>query len=81
MICSCSPPFKFFYPPPDGAIAECHISNRVFSDFLRTYYCDFLNNVYRYGREVCSIVVICSGVAGHRPAGIAVLQRRHCFCF
>ena len=25
-------------------------SNREFSDFLRTYYCDFLINVYRQAR-------------------------------
>jgi len=53
----------------------CQISNRGFFDFLRTYYCNFLNNVYRYGR------VFSSGnaqlVTG--PAGIAVSQNRHYF--
>jgi len=39
--------FKFFCIPPDGASTEYQISNREFSDFLRTYYCDFLSNVYR----------------------------------
>jgi len=29
-----------------GASTEYQISNHKFSDFLRTYYCDFLNNVY-----------------------------------
>jgi len=38
--------FKFFSAPLDGATAEYQISNRGFSDFLCTYYCDFLNNVY-----------------------------------
>jgi len=42
MICSCAPRLKFFSTPPDGASTEYQISNRVFSDFLRTYYCDFL---------------------------------------
>jgi len=37
--------FKFFYTPPDGASTKYQISNRKFSDFLHTYYCDFLNNV------------------------------------
>jgi len=46
MICSCAPIFKFFSAPPDGASTEYQISNREFSDFLRMYYCDFLNNVY-----------------------------------
>jgi len=36
----------FFSVPPDGATTVYHISNRGFSDFTRTYYCDFLNNVY-----------------------------------
>ena len=35
-----------FSAPSDGAIIEYEISNRRFSNFLRTY-CDFLNNVYR----------------------------------
>ena len=47
MICSCAPIFNFFYTPPDGASTEYQISNREFSDFLLTYYCDFLSNVYR----------------------------------
>ena len=42
------------------------ISNRGFLYFLRTYYCDFLNDVY-IGREVCSLVVMGNG------------QSRHCF--
>jgi len=46
--------FKFFYTPPDAASTEYQISNREFSDFLRTYYCDFLNNVYT-AREVFSL--------------------------
>ena len=42
--------FKFFFAPPDGATIEYEISNRGFSDLLRTYYRDFLNNVmYRQG--------------------------------
>ena len=42
--------FKFFCTPPDGASTEYQISNREFSDFLHTYYCDFLSNVYRQVR-------------------------------
>jgi len=38
--------FNFFYTPADGAGIEYQISNREFSDFLQTYYCDFLNNMY-----------------------------------
>ena len=49
--------FKFFYTPPDGASTEYQISNREFSDFLHTYYCDFLNNVYSY-RGVFSLVIM-----------------------
>ena len=49
--------FKFFYTPPDGASTEYQISNREFSDFLRMYYCDFLNNVYSYG-NVFSLVIM-----------------------
>ena len=45
-ICTCGHMFKFFSAPPDGATMEYQISNRGFSDFLRAYYCDFLNNVY-----------------------------------
>ena len=37
---------EFFSALPDGASTEYQISNREFSDFLRTYFCDFLNNVY-----------------------------------
>jgi len=47
MICSCTPMFKFFSSPPDGASTAYQISNREFSSFLHTYYCDFLYNVYR----------------------------------
>jgi len=42
--------FKFFSAMPDGATTEYQILNHRFSDFLCTYYSDFLNNVYRYGR-------------------------------
>jgi len=42
--------FKFCCTPPDGASTEYQISNREFSDFLCTYYCDFLSNVYRQAR-------------------------------
>ena len=49
MICSCAAMFKFFSALPDGATTEYQISNRGFSDFQRTYYCDFLSNVYSYG--------------------------------
>ena len=45
MICSCAIMFKFFSAQPDGATTEYQISNRGFSDFMSTYYCDFLNNV------------------------------------
>jgi len=38
--------FIFFSAPPDGASTEYQISNCEFSAFLRTYYCDFLNNVF-----------------------------------
>ena len=46
MICSCASIFKFFSTPPDGASTEYQISNRELSDFLCTYYCEFLNKVY-----------------------------------
>ena len=59
--------FKFFSAPPDGATTEYQISNRGFSDFLRTYY-DFLNDVYRYGSVFSSVNA--QLVLG--PAGIAV---------
>jgi len=77
MICTCATIFKFFSVPPDGASTEYQISNREFSYFLRTYYCDFLNNVYSYGSFLCcdnGQWVLC-------PAGIAVPQCRYCFCF
>jgi len=47
MIFSCARVFKFFSALPDGATIEYEISNRGLSDFLRAYYCNFLNNVYR----------------------------------
>ena len=50
--------FKFFCTPPDCASTEYQISNREFSDFLRMYYCDFLNNVYCIAREVFSLVIM-----------------------
>jgi len=50
---SCAPVFKFFPALPDGATTEYQISNRGFSDFLRTYYCDFLNNMYMKGSFFC----------------------------
>ena len=55
MICNCAPVFKFFYSPPDGASTEYQISNREFSDFLRTYYCDFL--VYRQARFFSVVIM------------------------
>jgi len=42
--------FKFCCTPPDVASTEYQISNREFFDFLRTYYCDFLSNVYKQPR-------------------------------
>ena len=78
MICSCAPMFKFFCTPPDGATTEYQISNREFSDFLRTYYCDFLSNVQRQAR----FFFCCdNGQCDAYPAGIALPQKRHCFCF
>jgi len=62
---SCAPMFKCFSEPPDGATTEYQISNGEFSDFLRTYYCDFLNNV-----------MLGNGIG---PAGIAVARSRHSF--
>ena len=41
MLCSCASVFRFFSAPPDVATVEYEIS-----DFLYTYYCDFLNNVH-----------------------------------
>jgi len=66
MICSCAPMFKFFSVPPDGA------SNfkRRFSDFLRTYYCDLLNNMYSY--RSFSVVIMGNGKRKH------VLPVLHC---
>ena len=69
--------FKFLSVPPDGATTEYQISNRGFSDFLRTCYCDFLNNVYRSG----SVFSCGNAQLVTDPAGIAVPQKRHCFCF
>ena len=69
--------FNFFCLPPDGATTVYQISNRGFSEFLRTYYCDFRTTCI--DREVFSVVVI--GQWETRPVGIAVPQRRHCFCF
>jgi len=68
MICSCAPIFKFFYTPPDGASTGYQISNREFSDFLHTYYCNFLNNVYSYG----SVFSCDKGQCDAYPAGIAL---------
>ena len=50
MVCSCTHVQFFSFVPLDGATIE----NKT-DDFLRTYYCDFLNNVYR---ELGSLVVI-----------------------
>ena len=56
------PCLHFFSAPPDGATTEYYqISNRRFSDFLRMYYCDFLNNGYRYRKMCTSLVVMCNG--------------------
>jgi len=49
--------FKFLYTPPVGASTEYQISNREFSDYLQTYYCDFLSNVYRQAR-LFSVVIM-----------------------
>ena len=74
-LCSCAPMFKFFCMPPDGASTEYQISNREFSAFLRTYYCDFLSNVYR---QAGKIFFCCNnGQCDAYPAGIAVPQKRH----
>ena len=59
MVCSCAPMFKFSSVLPDGATIEYEISNRGISDFLHSYYCDFLNNVCS---GVCSFVVMGSPV-------------------
>jgi len=45
MVRSCASMFKFLSAPPDGDTIEYEISNRGFSDFLRTYYCDRHYNV------------------------------------
>ena len=49
--------FKFYSVPPDGATTEYQISNRGFSNFMPTYYCDFVSNVY-IGREVFSVMIM-----------------------
>jgi len=77
MICSCAPMFKFFSVPPDGAATAYQISNRGFSNFLRTFYCDLLSNVYRYGSFFCYD----NGQCDAHPAGFAVTRSSHCFCF
>jgi len=71
---SCASTVKNFYALPDGATIEYEVSNRGFSDFLSTYYCDFLRvcTVYTYGREVC--VLLWQWLIG--PAGIAVPRNR-----
>ena len=56
MICSCAPIFKFLYTPPDGASTEYQISNREFSDFLRTYFVIFCTTCI--AREVFSLVIM-----------------------
>ena len=56
-LCSCAPMFKFFCMPPDGASTEYQISNREFSDFLRTYYCDFLSNVYKQAKFFSVVIM------------------------
>ena len=71
MICSCAPIFKIFYTPPDGASTEYQISNREFSDFLHTYYCDFLNNVEG------SVFSCDNGQSDAHPAGIALTRSSH----
>ena len=62
--------FKFFCTPPDGASIEYQISNREFYDFLRTYYCDFLSNVYR---QAGFLSVVIMGNVTH------ILPVLHCF--
>ena len=42
--------------PPDGASTEYQISNREFSDFLHTYYYDFLSNAYRQARFFSAVI-------------------------
>jgi len=54
---------SIFSPPPDGATTKNQISNRGFSDFLRTYYRDFLNNVYRFSCANGQRVLGLAGVA------------------
>ena len=49
--------FKFFCTPPDGASTEYQISNREFSNFLSTYYCDFLSNVYKQARFFSVVIM------------------------
>ena len=69
--------FKFFCTPPDGASTEYQISNREFSAFLRTYYCDFLYNVYSEG----SVFSCDNAQCDDHPAGIAMTRSSHCFYF
>jgi len=54
---ACAPMFKFFYALPDGATTEYDISKSGFSDFLRTYYCDFLNNVCEFLTGNCKLLI------------------------
>jgi len=68
---------KFLYTQPDGANTEYQISNCKFSDFLRTYYCDFLSNVYRQGSFFCCN----NGQCDAHTAGITLTRSSHCFCF
>ena len=59
------------------ASIEYQISNREFSNFLRTYYCDFLSYVYSW-----RCVFSCdNGQCDAHSAGIAVTRSSHCFCF
>jgi len=53
MTCSCAPMFKFFFALPDGATTEYQISNRGFSDFVLTYYCDFSEQRVQVGKFFC----------------------------
>jgi len=58
-------------------VQSIKFQNANFSDFLHTYYCDFLKNVYRYG----SVFSCENGQYDAHPAGIAVTRSSHCFCF
>jgi len=53
MTCSCAPMFKFFFALPDGATTEYQISNRGFSNFVLTYYCDFSEQRVQVGKFFC----------------------------